>query len=220
VGTAATGTATTHPPVRPFRTQGDAEADLAETLNRVNRTPTVDLDRSLTFGAYLDDWLASKRGLKATTRAAAGEHITLYFKPGLGHVRLTDLRDRDFEQLYEAMRQLGRPTTERTRMLRRLLAARARDPRPISPQRIARIHATARSALSTAVKRRKIPYNPTEYIELDHASTPKPLVWLPERVAYWRRTGRRPSPVMVWTPTKPNSSSTSSPTTTPTPSGG
>jgi len=32
------------------------------------------------------------------------------------------------------------------------------------------------------------------------ASTPKPLVWLPERVAYWRRTGRRPSPVMVWTP--------------------
>ncbi len=188
------------PAVGPFRTQGDAEANLSETLNRVNRAPTVDVDRSLTFGNYLDDWLASKRGLKATTRAAAREHIALYFKPGLGHLRLADLRDRDFEQLYEAMRQLGSPTSKRSELLRRLLAARARDPRPLSAQRIARIHATARSALNTAVKRRRIPFNPIEYIELDRASAAKPLVWLPERVAYWRRTGRRPSPVMVWTP--------------------
>lgn len=28
----------------------------------------------------------------------------------------------------------------------------------------------------------------------------KARVWTAERVALWQRTGRRPSPVMVWTP--------------------
>jgi integrase len=192
------------PAVGPFRTKEDAEADLTGTLSRVRRAPAVDVDRSLTFGAYLDDWLVSKRGLKASIRAAAVEHITLYFKPGLGHLRLADLRDSDFEQLYTATRQLGRPTSDRSELGRRLLAARRRHPRPLSPQRIARVHATARSALNTAVKRRKIPYNPIQYVELDHIAAVKPLVWLPERVAYWRRTGRRPGPVMVWTPKQAN----------------
>jgi integrase len=36
--------------------------------------------------------------------------------------------------------------------------------------------------------------------ELESGRAPRPLVWTLERVAEWERTGRRPAPVMVWTP--------------------
>jgi hypothetical protein len=80
------------------------------------------VDRSLTFGEYLGEWLASKAKLKQSTRASYVEHVELYFKPGLGHVKLVELRDRHFEELYAAMRQLGRPT----RPARRCCAASPR----------------------------------------------------------------------------------------------
>jgi integrase len=36
--------------------------------------------------------------------------------------------------------------------------------------------------------------------ELPSGEAPKALVWTDARVARWRSTGERPSPVMVWTP--------------------
>ena len=62
------------------------------------------------------------------------------------------------------------------------------------------MHATVRSALNAAVKRRKIAHNPVLHVELERVRKPRALVWTDERVNQWRRTGRRPSPVMVWTP--------------------
>ena len=99
-------------------------------------------------------------------------------------------------------------------MLRRLLAVRRRatwlrdgedEPglwqrRRISPSRIRRVHAVIQSALSTAVKRRIITRNPAEHIELPPVPPRKPLVWTQARIAAWRRTGRRPAPVMIWPP--------------------
>ena len=76
----------------PFATRRDAEAALAETLDRVNKGIYIESDRRLTFASYLDEWLAGKLSLKATTRLSYVHHITLYLKPGLGHIRLSVAR--------------------------------------------------------------------------------------------------------------------------------
>ena len=139
------------------------------------------------------------------TRLSYETHIRLYFKPGLGHVELAALRDQDFEDLYAAMRMIGRlPAAQRpSPLLRRLLDERTDTPqarRPLSPARIRRVHSTVMSALNSAVRRRKLAHNPAQYVELESGRAPRALVWTDERVWLWRRTGRRPSPVMVWTP--------------------
>jgi integrase len=172
----------------------------------VHKGTHIDIDRGLTFAKYLDDWMAGKLALKSSTRTSYEHHIELYLKPGLGHVRLADLRDTDFEELYAAMRLIGRPGRGRpSAMLARLLAVRTgtkQARRPLTPNRIRTVHATVRSALNSAVKRRKIAHNPVLYVELERVRKPRALVWTEERVAQWRSTGRRPSPVMVWTPTQ------------------
>jgi site-specific recombinase XerD len=56
------------------------------------------------------------------------------------------------------------------------------------------------SALSTAVKRRKITVNPGEHVELPSGRADRPLVWTEHRVEAWQRTGQRPAASMVWTP--------------------
>jgi len=173
-------------------------------LERINRGTYVELDRQ-TFGDYLDQWLAGKVKLKAGTRLSYETHIRLYLKPGLGHVELAALRDHDFEELYGTMRLIGRLAKGQrpTAMLRRLLDARTDTPqaeRPLSAARIRRVHSTVMSALNSAVRRRKLAHNPAQYVELESGRAPRALVWTEERVAQWRETGRRPSPVMVWTP--------------------
>ncbi len=190
--------------VGPFDTRRDAAAALAALANGLHRGTHVDEDRTLTYRDYLDPWLAGKLALKASTRKSYQQHIELYFKPGLGHIRLGDLRDTDFVELYAAMRQIGRPHTGKpSPMLARLLAARTdtdQARRPLTANRIRTVNATVRSALNTAVKRRKLAHNPALYVEFERVRKPRALVWTDERVAQWRRTGRRPSPVMVWTP--------------------
>ena len=53
--------------------------------------------------------------------------------------------------------------------------------RPLSPSTIRRIHGVLRSALNTAVKRRLIPYNPAEHIELAPENPKRPKPWTPEQ---------------------------------------
>jgi len=120
------------------------------------------MDRTLTFGEYLDRWLASKVRLKKSTLRSYATHVRLYLKPGLGHVRMPDLRDHHFEVLYAAMRRIGRMGEgERpSLMLSRLLSARSDKPaaqRPLSPARMRRVHATVMSALNAAVKKGESP---------------------------------------------------------------
>ncbi|MEW2168020.1 hypothetical protein AB0912_34275 [Streptomyces sp. NPDC007084] len=42
--------------------------------------------------------------------------------------------------------------------------------------------------------------NWAHFVELPPATRPKPLIWTPERIEHWKRTGEKPGPVMVWTP--------------------
>ncbi|MDX2826004.1 tyrosine-type recombinase/integrase [Streptomyces ipomoeae] len=63
-----------------------------------------------------------------------------------------------------------------------------------------RINATLSSFLGSGIKRGEYSTNWAALVELPAAKRAKPLVWTPERVEEWKRTGEKPGPVMVWTP--------------------
>ena len=199
------------PRIGPFATERECREALDAAIGRVRQGAHIE-DRSRTFGSYLTDrlrWWESEAELKPSTLASYREAIELYFRPGLGHVRLVDLRDRHFRDLYAAMRLINRPEAadDRGDLLRRLLAARSeRDgkrisTRPLSDARIKRIHAVALSALADAVPY-TLPYNPAAAVRPGGkrgARKTRPLLWTEPRAARWRETGEVPAPVMVWT---------------------
>ncbi|MEY2226883.1 tyrosine-type recombinase/integrase [Streptomyces sp. BF23-19] len=63
-----------------------------------------------------------------------------------------------------------------------------------------RINDTLSSFFSSGIKRGDYSTNLAQLVELPSVKRPKALVWTPERVERWERTGEKPSPVMVWTP--------------------
>jgi integrase len=200
------------PRIGPYRTRDECKEALISALGRIGQGGHVE-DRRTTFGEYLTrrlHWWESEAGLKPTTLASYREAIELYFRPGLGHVRLVDLRDHHFRDLYAAMRLINRPAAddgEHGELLRRLLAARSeRDgkrvsTRPLSEARIKRIHAVAHSALADTVPH-TLPYNPAAAVRPGGrrgGRKIRPLLWTAPRAQRWRETGEVPSPVMVWT---------------------
>lgn len=182
-----------------FATEREARAALNDALARLERREYVEVGRQ-TVGRYLDQWLAGKGRLRATTVRSYREHVDLYLQPGLGHIRMTDLNEVDIERLYMAMRELGKTDATRSPLFDRLLAARnpTAKPRELSPARIRRVHATLMSALGSAVKRKRIAHNPAAHVELPSGRRPRAVIWTDDRVAAWLRTGVRP-PVAVWT---------------------
>jgi integrase len=183
-----------------FATQRDAQAALVDLLDRVQKRTHIEVGRQ-SVGEYLDSWMGGKLGLRASTRRSYAEHIRLYLKPGLGHHRLAELATADVEDLYDALRQLGREGSEVSRSLTmaRLVECRTTPAKALSAARIRRVHATLMSALNAAAKRRLIAFNPAAYVELESGRRPKAVIWTEERVAAWRATGQRPK-VAVWTP--------------------
>jgi hypothetical protein len=95
-----------------FATRREAEAALTDVLDRVQKRTHLDAG-SQTTANYLEQWLAGKAKLRSSTRRSYAAHVALYLVPGLGHLRLVDLSVEDVEQLYAAMRQLGRSQSGR-----------------------------------------------------------------------------------------------------------
>lgn len=205
------------PRIGPYDTEKACKEALAEVLGQVGKTGHVD-DRKMTLGAYLDkrhEWRVSESqtgdGLKRSTLNTDREVIDLYLKPGLGHVKLVDLRDHHIRELYAAMRLINRDEGERpSEMLRRLLEARAKkdggrySSRPVSEARIRRVHAVLTGALNDAVKVSKLLLvNPADGVLRakggGRKARAKPLLWTDERVSHWEATGKVPARVMVWT---------------------
>ena len=169
----------------------------------------------MTVGAFLAAWLRDKEPeIKPRTWASYEEACRLYFVPGLGHIRLAELRDHHIRAVYSVMRRINRPeagcstssSTGGDELLRRLLAARRHvdhlpgklwGTRPITEAAIKRRHTVLVSALTDAVERRLIPVSPAGAIKF-RLRKQRPLLWTESRTAQWAKDGQRPAPVMVW----------------------
>lgn len=209
------------PRIGPYDTEKECKAELVKVLGKTTAS-NID-DRKLKVGEYLErryGWRKSEAqtgdGLKPSTLEAEREAIDLYLKPGLGHIKVVDLRDHHIRDLYAAMRLINRPAEreQHTELLRRLLEARAqRDgrrihTRPLSESRIKRVHAVLTGALNDAVKTSKIlDTNPADGVFKSKGGSgrkgrAKPLLWTAERVERWEETDSIPAKVMVWTATQ------------------
>ncbi len=178
-----------------------------------------------TVGEWLDQWLASKK-IRKKTATGYESIIRLHLKPRIGHIRLdrlnvshlvdmfdaiieeneTILADNQARREQEARAKWGKrsrpPAAERERLAeeRAKLAEMKPYRRPTGAASRQRIRAALRNALNTAIAHQHITFNPASYVEMDSGKRPKPLLWTPERVKLWQKTGQKPSPVMVWTP--------------------
>ncbi|GAA0284558.1 tyrosine-type recombinase/integrase [Actinomadura nitritigenes] len=204
------------PRVGPFKRKEDAEEELIKELAKIGLDGQAS-DRQMTVAQWLDRWLAGKVDLKSSTLASYREAVELYHKPALGHLRLVDLRAHHASELYAEMMKINRPEfagEKCSEMMRRLIDARAdsskrtgpagerlkKHTRPVSPARIKRVHAVLSSAMGSAAKKKYLPHNPVEHVELPRVPRRKPLVWTAARIARWEQTRKAPAAVMVWTP--------------------
>ena len=198
------------PRLGPFTSEREASKALTKALGEVDAGMHAG-DRKLTVGAYLAAWLEDKRPeLKPRTWSSYEDAMRLYFAPGLGHIKLADLRDHHIRSLYSAMRKINRPEAGAggDELMRRLLAARRTVPhlpgklwgtRPVSEAGIKRRHVVFAAALNDAVARKLIPVSPAGAIRF-RLRKQRPLLWTLPRVARWRETGTRPAVSMVWSP--------------------
>lgn len=179
------------------------------------------LDDTLTVEAWLTEWLQAKIDLRPSTARSYASHVRLYLIPHLGRYRLDRLRAGHVQAMFTAIDESNELTVANNDARHALqeaaktawrsgepLAARAarerlaelppfRRPAWASTKR--GIRATLRSALTDAVAQQLVTLNVAKLVKLPSGKRPKALVWTNQRVAAWRKTRTKPSPVMVWT---------------------
>jgi integrase len=187
---------------KPYKTAKEAEKARREALSEKDSGACAD-DKAAFVGDYLGRWLEWKiaTALKPSTADSYREAIELYYKPGIGHLKLGEIRQSHLQRLYGAMRKLNRAEDDGGEMLRRLIQARATwhgqriSGRPLSDARIRRVHAVLRAACNDA----SIPDNPAARLKMGKFRKSRPMLWTAPRVERWLETGERPAKVMVWT---------------------
>lgn len=140
-----------------FRTSDDAEKALAKLLGRVNEGSYTH-DDGQTVTTWLTTWIEIKEraGLRPSTLRAYRSHIDEYLVPHLGRLRLRDVRPTHVDKLLTALDNGKRKAAT-----------------------VRRVHATLRSALSTAVRRRLITFNAAKDVDLPVSQRPKVTPWEP-----------------------------------------
>ncbi len=149
-----------------FATKAEAEAELDRLRARSSRGQQV--ERRQTTGDWLTYWLAEKtkitgasavgKPVRATTARGYRQHVDHYLIPKLGHVMLTQLRAEHISAAYDEL-LAENPT--------------------MGPTTLRRVHACLSSALTAAVKARRLDFNPSQHIRLPDASRPKVHPWEP-----------------------------------------
>jgi hypothetical protein len=158
------------PIVGPFPTKTAAAQDRIDRLNRLNKGLPTAVDRTTRVTEDFDRWLASRSHLSPRTQRTEAEIRDLYVAPGIGHLRLADLRPRHLEDLYAAIRSIGQPMSDPpSETLRRLLKART-DDRRVSPARLGRIHDVFRAYLAQRARQDVIPRNPAGHVQVSPAA--------------------------------------------------
>lgn len=197
--------------------------DASEVSRRIG--VGVPLDGAMTVGEWLATWVASKK-TKTTTTNGYRSHIRVHLLPGVGHYRLDRFNVGHVQEFFdgidatnevvaaenqarreqEARAKWGKnsrpPSAESQRLAveREKLAAMPPYRDITGPATKQRIRATLRTALNGAIKRQLITFNPAAHVELASGKRPKAVLWTDQHIAHWRKTGEKPSAVMVWTP--------------------
>jgi integrase len=94
----------------------------------------------------------------------------------------------------------GRGYRARRKVLKAAIAEMEPFRRMVTPATRQRIRSTLRAALNAAIAQQLITFNPAAHVPMEAGKRPKALVWTEERILHWKRTGEKPSSVMVWTP--------------------
>ncbi len=116
-------------------------------------------DASITAGAWLEQWVAEHEAvgkIKASTADGYQDHMRLHRVPAPGHVKLRDLWPGHVQKLLTDLTDGRKAAT------------------------VLRVHATLRSALTTAVKNGLIAQNPATLVELPQSARPKVRPWEPK----------------------------------------
>lgn len=163
-----------------FETREAAQASLDELCR-----PDVrgDAPASVSTGAWLRAWLASREGLAPLTARGYGFHVRLYLEPMLGRIPLAGLRRVHVQEMFSK------------------LARRGTTGQPLSANTIARIRATLRAAMNAAIRHGLIESNPATLLDLPRVRRARAVIWTEHQIQVWQRTGRRPK-VAVWTATQ------------------
>ncbi|GIM90163.1 site-specific integrase [Paractinoplanes toevensis] len=157
----------------------------------------------MTLGEYLPQWLESRRSIEPGTKRAYGCHIRVHLIPHLGAIPLVKLRVEHIAAMFTAITDFNTAIEIARQSADPQIRATVRGMRTTGPTTMQRIRATLRKALNDAMARtnnRLIDFNPAKHVELPSATQHKPRVWTAKAVARWHETGKKPSPVMVWTP--------------------
>jgi integrase len=144
--------------------------------------------------------LPTKKRIRRNTYRSYESHIRLYLVPHLGMVRLDKLRVAHIADMFDAIvehnEEIRAARASKDRRRRELVKYQ----RPVGASSMQRIRETLRAALNAAIREELLTFNAAKWVEMVPADRPKPLLWTVERVENWRRTGKVPGPVMVWTP--------------------
>jgi integrase len=195
--------------------------DIEATRRRLSHG--LDLTNRVTVGEWLDTWLAGKKGRQSAI-SRDERNIRVHLKPRIGHLRLDRLRVTHLTEMFEAIAEANVEIAEANTARRKAIEALSQIPwkgrehrtrrktmkaaiaemkpygRITGPATRQRVRSTLRAALNAAIAQQFLTFNPAAHVELEAGRRPKALVWTEERILHWKRTGDKPSPVMVWTP--------------------
>ncbi|MDM4721830.1 tyrosine-type recombinase/integrase [Micromonospora sp. WMMA1363] len=195
---------------------GGSIPDLDETRRKLHSGQSLTL--KITVGDWLEEWISGRK-VRTNTVEQYKRDIRLHLKPHIGGIRLDRLRVGHLMEMFDSIVERNNEIEEsnvlrraavdelkslkgrqRRRAARAAIAEMPPFRRPVGPTSRRHIRATLRAALNDAIARELITFNPAAHVEIDAVRRPKGLVWTEDRIAQWQATGRKPSPVMVWTP--------------------
>ena len=191
----------------------------ADTVRRmIGRNLPVGTDP--TVDDYLVRWIADRKDLSPNGRRSYDQQIKKDLAPRFKGIKLLELTVDDVQQAFNDMVEeqlviadqnaqrhaVEKESKDAWHDKRHYDAANARallkqlpDYRRVrGPATIQRYLSCLSSALEAAFAKYPMTQNAAKHVHLAEVHHRKPLLWTKERIAAWRETGTKPSPVMLW----------------------
>ncbi|GAA3512000.1 integrase [Streptosporangium album] len=154
----------------------------------------VDLAASAgTVAELLEDWFASRRGKKATTKHTWRQHLNHYLIPQLGEIPRDRLRAAHIDALFDTIEERNAEIVAAKNEGRApyLPGELRKAPRFVGIATQHRILATLRNAYNWGIKRRMVDFNPCAGVELPPEQRDPARVWSPEQVGTFLEVAER-----------------------------